>query len=249
MLRSPFQETELHELSRRNPHQDPIGQQIQCGLDSPKWMTIVGVVRDVRQDSPTESPGPALYMPLAQHPFMATQINIAIRTKVDPGSLIDSVQAGIRRIDPGIATRFTTMDAMVGDSVQMQRFRSAVVGSFAAIGLLLAVLGVYGTVAYSVAQRSFEIGIRMAFGAERSGILKLILRQALMLAAIGVSMGLAVSLIAGRWIASMLTGVTPADPVSLVAATAVVAMAAFVAALLPARRASRVEPIVALRGQ
>jgi putative ABC transport system permease protein len=246
---APFVAIISESLARQSfPNQDPIGRQIQCGLDSPKWMTIVGVVRDVRQDSPAESPGPALYMPLAQHPYMATQINIAIRTKVAPASLIDTVQSRVRRVDPGIATRFTTMDAMVGDSVEMQRFRSVLVGSFAGVGLLLAILGVYGTVSYSVAQRTFEIGVRMAFGAERESILKMVLRQVLVLASIGVVAGLGLSLIAGRFIASMLSGVRPADPMSLGAAIAVLVLAAMCAALVPARAASRVEPMRALRG-
>jgi predicted permease len=246
---APFVAIVSESLARQSfPGQNPIGRQILCGLDSPKPMTIVGVVRDVRQDSPAESPGPALYMPLAQHPYMATQIDIAIRARVAPASLIDAVQARIRRIDPGIATRFTTMDAMVGDSVQMQRFRSVLVGSFAAVGLLLAILGVYGTVSYSVAQRTFEIGVRMAFGAERASILKMVLRQVLALASVGIAAGLALSLIAGRFIASMLSGVTPADPLSLGAAIAVLLFAAFGAALIPARAASSVEPMQALRG-
>ncbi len=247
---APFVAIISESLARQSfPNQDPIGRQIQCGLDSPgKWMTIIGVVRDLRQDSPAESPGPTLYMPLQQHPYMATQINIAIRTKVAPASLIDTAQAKIHQADPGIATRFTTMDAMVGDSVEMHRFRGVLVGSFAGVGLLLAILGVYGTVSYSVAQRTFEIGVRMTFGAERESVLKMILRQVLMLATIGIAAGLALSLIAGRFIASMLAGVSPADPVSLGAAIAIFLLAAMCAALVPARAASRVEPMQALRG-
>jgi putative ABC transport system permease protein len=246
---SPFVAIVSEALAKQSfPEQDPIGRQIQCGLDSPKWMTIVGVVRDLRQDSPTQAPGPALYMPLAQHPFMATQINIAVRTRVAPASLIDTVRGKIHEVDPGIATRFTTMDAMVGDSVEMQRFRSVVVGSFAGAGLLLAVLGVYGTVAYSVAQRTFEIGVRMTFGAERKSIMGMVLRQVLVLVSAGVVLGLIASLIAGRWIASMLFGVSPADPWSLGAAIVFLVVAALCAALLPARKASRVQPMEALRG-
>lgn len=247
---APFVAIISESLAKQSfPNQDPIGRQIQCGLDSPKWMTIVGVVRDLRQDSPAELPGPALYMPLKQHPYMATQINIAIRTRVAPASLIDTVQARIHQADPAIATRFTTMDAMVGDSVEMQRFRSILIGSFAAVGLLLAVLGVYGTVSYSVAQRTFEIGVRMTFGAERGSILKMVLRQVLLLVAIGIATGLTLSLLVGRFIASMLSGVSPADPLSLAAAIALLLLAATGAALLPARAASRVEPMQALRGQ
>lgn len=246
---SPFVAVVSESLAKQSfPNQDPIGRTIQCGLDSPKWMTIIGIVGDVRQDSPAQSPGPALYMPLAQHPFMATQINVALRTKVQPASLIDSVDTRIHRIDPSIATRFTTMDAMIGDSVEMQRFREVLVGGFAAIGLLLAMLGVYGTVAYSVAQRTFEIGVRMTFGAQRNSILKLILGQTLRLVAIGVAMGFAASLLATRWIASTLSGVAPADPVSLASAVALLVLAASLAALLPARKAAQVEPMRALRG-
>ncbi len=247
---APFVAVISESLARQSfPNQDPIGRQIQCGLDAPgKWMTIIGVVKDLRQDSPAESAGAALYMPLAQHPYMATQINIAIRTKVAPVSLIDTVQGRIQRIDPGIATRFTTMDAMVGDSVEMQRFRSVLVGSFAGVGLLLAILGVYGTVSYSVAQRTFEIGVRMAFGAERESILRMVLNQVLVLASIGIAAGLGLSLIAGRFIASMLSGVSPADPLSLGAAVGVLVLAALGAAMIPARAASSVEPMRALRG-
>jgi putative ABC transport system permease protein len=182
---TPFVAMISESLARQSfPHQNPVGHRIECGLDAPgKLMTIIGVVADLRQDSPADSPGAALYMPLAQHPYMATQINIALETRMAPASLIDSVQAKIRQADPQIATRFTTMDAMIGDSVEMQRFRSMLVGSFAGLGLLLAVLGVYGTVAYSVAQRRFEIGIRMSFGAERNSILKLVLRKVVLLAA------------------------------------------------------------------
>jgi putative ABC transport system permease protein len=246
---SPFVAIVSESLARQSfPNQDPIGRTIQCGLDSPKWMTIVGVVGDIRQDSPAESPGPALYMPLAQHPFMATQINIALRTGVAPASLIESVNRRIHAVEPSIATRFTTMDAMIGDSVEMQRFRGALVGCFAGIGILLAMLGVYGTVAYSVAQRTFEIGVRMTFGAGRRSILKLVLGQVLRMVATGIGIGLLVSLLAGRWISSMLSGVTATDPISLAAAVGLLLLAASLAALLPARRASRVEPMRALRG-
>jgi ABC-type antimicrobial peptide transport system permease subunit len=139
------------------------------------------------------------------------------------------------------------MDAMVGDSMDMQRFRSILVSLFAAIGLLLAVLGVYGTVAYTVAQRTFEIGLRMTFGAARQSILKMILRQALVEVAVGIGIGLVLSLVASRWIASMLVGVSATDPVSLAAAAALLLVTATAAALLPARKAASVEPMLTLR--
>ncbi|HTU33187.1 MAG TPA: ABC transporter permease, partial [Candidatus Acidoferrum sp.] len=151
---------------------DPIGKQIQCGLDSDKWMTVVGVVGDVRQDSPAETPGPTLYMPMTQHPFYANQINIVLRTGVKPLTLMNAVQEKIVKMNPSIALRFTTMDALVNRSMAAERFRALLISCFAGVGLLLAMLGVYGTMAYSVAQRTFEIGVRMAFGAEHGVILR-----------------------------------------------------------------------------
>lgn len=154
---------------------DPVGKQIRCGLDSDKWMMVVGVVGDVRQDSPAEKPGATLYMPMTQHPFYANQINVVLRTQVKPLRLMSAVDEKIARVDPLIARRYTTMDAMVDKSISTERFRAALISSFAGVGLLLAMLGVYGTVAYSVAQRRFEFGVRMAFGAERGTLLRSVL--------------------------------------------------------------------------
>lgn len=228
---------------------NPIGKLIQCGLDSDKWMTVVGVVGDVRQDSPATQPGPTLYMPMAQHPFYATEIHIVLRTKVAPLTLMNAVQANITQVNSQIATKFTTMDVMVGESIATERFRTVLISSFAGVGLLLAMLGVYGTMAYSVAQRRFEIGIRMAFGAEKNGILRLVLLQATRLACWGIALGLVLSLAMTRFITSMLVGVHPADPLSLTAAAALLLLTAAFAALAPAWRAAQVDPIVALRAE
>ncbi len=228
---------------------DPIGKPIRCGLDSPKWMTVVGVVGDVRQDSPAAKPGPTLYMPMAQHPFYATEIHIVLRTKVAPLTLMNAVQAEIMRTNPQIATKYTTMDAMVGESIAAERFRSVLISSFAGVGLLLAMLGVYGTMAYSVAQRTFEIGVRMAFGAEKKLILRMILVHAAKLACWGIVLGLGLSLVLTRLITSMLVGVRAVDPVSLFIATVLLLLTAAIAALAPAWRAAQVEPMVALRAE
>lgn len=228
---------------------NPIGKQIQCGLDSDKWMTVIGEVGDVRQESPAEKPGPTLYMPMTQHPYYATEIHIVLRTRVKPLTLMNVVQATIARTNPQIALRFTTMDAMVDKSITAERFRAALISSFAGVGLLLALLGIYGTMAYSVAQRTFEIGVRMAFGAERSMILGMILRHAATLAGCGVALGLALGLVFARLIMSMLVGVKPADPASLTIATALVLLTAVAASLAPAWRAAQVDPMNALRAE
>ena len=228
---------------------DPLGKQIQCGLDSDKWMTVIGVVGDVRQESPAQKPGPTLYMPMAQHPYFANQIHIVLRTEVKPLTLLNTVQRQIAQVNPAIATRYTTMDAMLDQSIAVQRFRSALISSFAGVGLLLAMLGVYGTMAYSVAQRTFEIGIRMAFGAERGIILRSVLQHATKLACIGIAAGLVLSLILARLVTGMLVGVSPIDPLSLAAAALLLLLTALAAAFAPGWRATRVNPMVALRAE
>ena len=226
---------------------DPLGKQIQCGLDSDKWMTVVGVVGDVRQDSPAQKPGPTLYMPMAQHPYFANQIHIVLRTAVKPLTLLNTVQQNIAQVNPAVATRYTTMDAMVNQSIAGQRFRAALLSSFAGVGLLLAMLGVYGTMAYSVAQRTFEIGIRMAFGAKKGIILRAVLEHAAKLACIGVAAGLLLSLVLARLVTGMLVGVSPMDPMSLGIAGLLLLLTALAAAFAPGWKATHVDPMVALR--
>jgi putative ABC transport system permease protein len=230
-------------------NENPVGKQIQCGLDSEKWMTVVGVAGDVRQDSPAANPGPILYMPMAQHPFFASEIYIVLRTRVAPLTLMNAVQSEILRTNSQIATKFTTMDTMVGESIAAERFRSVLISSFAGVGLLLAMLGVYGTMAYSVAQRRFEIGVRMAFGAEKKTILRMILVHAAKLACWGIALGLVLSFVLTRLITSMLVGVRAVDPLSLLVATGLLLITAAVAALAPAWRAAQVDPMVALRAE
>ncbi|MDE3200975.1 MAG: ABC transporter permease [Acidobacteriota bacterium] len=228
---------------------DPIGRLIQCGLDSPKWMTVVGVVGDVRQDSPAEQPGPTLYMPMAQHPYYANQIHIVLRTKVKPLSLVNAVRAKVMRTNPAIAMKFTTMDAMLNDSITVERFRAILLVTFAGAGLLLAMLGIYGTIEYSVAQRGFEIGIRMAFGANKGTILAGILKHASLLACLGIAIGAGASLMLTRLVTAMLVGVRPIDPVSLVSAALLLVLTAILAASAPGWKAAHVNPVQALRAE
>lgn len=247
---SPFVAIISESLAQRSfGEANPIGKHIQCGLDSDKWMTIVGVVGDVRQDSPAQLPGPTLYMPMTQHPFYANQIHIVLRTRVRPLTLIETVQKTILSVNPLVALRFTTMDAMVNNSVATERFRAVLVSSFAAVGLLLAILGVYGTIAHSVAQRTFEIGIRMVFGAERGTILGTVLGHAAKLACWGIAAGLVLSIVLARLVISMLVEVRPMDPISLSAAAALLLIAALGAALVPSWKATHVDPMHTLRAE
>jgi predicted permease len=247
---SPFVAIISESLARQSfGNADPLGRQIQCGLDSDKWMTVIGVVGDVRQVSPTEKPGPDLYMPMTQHPAYANQIHVVLRTTVKPLTLMDSVQKKIAHVNPFVAMRFTTMDAMVSQSMETERFRAVLISSFAGVGLLLAMLGVYGTMAYTVAQRTFEIGIRMAFGAEKGIILRGVLQHAAKLAFWGIAAGLLLSLMVVRLVASMLVGVQLIDPISFTAAGCLLLFTALAAALAPGWRATHVNPVVALRIQ
>jgi ABC-type antimicrobial peptide transport system permease subunit len=143
--------------------------------------------------------------------------------------------------------RFTTMDAIVNESITSQRFRATLISLFAAAGLLLSMLGVYGTMAYTVAQRTFEIGIRMAFGANRAVILRAILRHAAILAGFGIATGIALSLLLARLVTAMLVGVHPMDPISLVGASLLLLLTAVAAASAPGWKATHINPLAALR--
>jgi len=226
---------------------DPVGKQIRCGLDTNKWMTIVGVVSDVRQRSPADSPGPALYMPMTQHLYYANQIHIVLRTRVRPLSVMPEAQRTIRNVNPLAALRFTTMDRMVSNSFAAHRFRAVLMVSFAMVALLLATMGVYGTIAYTVAQRTFEIGLRMAFGANQFVIMLDVVKSAAWLAVGGIAIGLALSLMLTRSLTAMLADVRPVDPASIGAAAVILMTTALLAGLVPGRRAMRVEPMTALR--
>jgi putative ABC transport system permease protein len=247
---NPFTAVISESLARQSfGNVDPLGKQIQCGLDSDNWMTVVGVVGDVRQDSPADAPGPALYMPMAQHPFYANQIHVVLRTSVKPLTLMNGVKEKIAQVNPFIALRFTTMDEMMNESMAVERFRAVLISSFAGVGLLLAMVGVYGTMAYSVVQQTFEIGIRIAFGAEKGVILCTVLQHAAKLACCGIAAGLVLSLIFARMVASMLVGVRPMDPVSLGLASSLLLLTALAAALAPGWRATHVDPMAALRAE
>jgi predicted permease len=231
------------------PNEDPIGQRLQCGLDaeSMRWMTIVGVVGNVRQDSPASPAAAAMYMPLAQHPYRANEAQVAIRTQLEPASLIAPVTEIVRAMNPEVATKFTTMDAMVADSVADPRFRTTLAIAFAALALVLAISGVYAVVSYLTVQRTGEFAIRAALGASPGTILRLVLRNAAVLAAIGVIAGLALAIAASRVLTTMLFGLTSTDPLTYSMVIAVVLPAVLLAAALPAWLAARVDPLVALR--
>jgi putative ABC transport system permease protein len=229
------------------PHEDPIGKRLMCGLDSDKWMTIVGVVGDVRQQSPASAPGPEMYMPLQQHPYHANEMQVVLRTAVEPASLIDAVRRTTQAQNPEIATKFTTMDAMVSDSIATPRFRTLLVGVFATLALVLAMAGVYGVMTFIAAQRTSEFGLRLALGASAFDVMRLIFVRALVLACTGLAIGLALSFALSRVMASFLFGLEAMDAITYAGISVLVALTTAAAAAIPAWKAMRVDPVVALR--
>ena len=233
------------------PNQDPLGHRIGCGFDmvSMKGMTIVGVVSDVRQDSPASQPGPALYVPLLQHPERADQVEIVVRTSGDPDSMAPLVQKTIQQMNPQVAMKFTTMTELINDSVSAQRFRSALAGSFAVLALLLAISGMYAVMSYVTTRRISEFGLRSALGALPSSIVGLVLGDALRMALFGVIGGLVLSVAAGRLLSTMLFGLKSTDPLTYLGVVAAIVPIIVLAAALPAWRSARVDPMIALRNE
>jgi putative ABC transport system permease protein len=246
---SPFVAIVSQDLARQSfPNEDPIGRRLQCGLDAPsKWMTIVGVVGDVRQQSPASMPAPELYMPLKQHPYFANELQVVVRATVPPESLIVPVRERVRATNPEIAMKFTSMDTMVSDSIAKPHFRVLLISAFAGLALLLAMAGVYGVMNFVVVQRTSEFGLRVALGATSGDVVRLVLERALRLAAVGLATGMALSLAASSLISSMLFELKPTDPMTYAIVLAAVTPVIFLAAVIPAWRATQIEALTALR--
>ena len=227
----------------------PIGRQIVCGLDetSMKPMTIVGVVGDVRHSSPGSVPEPTLYMPLEQHPFHANEVQVIVRTFGAPAALATAVRTAAHDLNPEMAVKFTTLDEMVSDSIAAPRFRTFLASTFAVLALLLAMAGIYGVMSYVVTQRTSELGLRMALGAVGRDVIGLVLGRASLLAAAGLAIGAVLSLAVSRLIGAMLFRLTATDPSTYGMVLLAVAGIVLLAAAGPAWRASRIDPMVALR--
>ena len=229
--------------------QDPIGHTIMCGLDSPKWMTVVGVVADTRQDSPASSPGPTLYMPLLQHPYQGNEVQVVMRTSVSPTSLIEPVRSKMKSLAPETATKFTTMERMVSNSVATPRLRMMLVGLFAGLALLLAMAGMYGVMTCVTIERIPEFGVRMALGASPRNVLALVLWRAVQMAVPGVVIGVALALSAARVMNSVLFGLKATDAITYAGVLVAVMPLVVLAAAIPAWRAAGADPVVALRNE
>jgi putative ABC transport system permease protein len=221
--------------------------------DHPKpgdWLTIVGIVSDVRQQSLTDKQGAAIYEPYRQvtQPGFLCHMSFVVQTRENATAMASGIRAVVQKIDRDLpAQSVTTMEAIVADSMTEPRSQTRLLGAFSIMALLLAVVGIYGVLASSVAERTHEIGIRMAVGAEQKDVVWMVLRRTLTLAGSGVLIGTLGALAVTRVLGKFLFEVTPTDPYTFVIVTGILLFLALAAAWIPAQRAARVYPLVALR--
>ena len=237
------------------PAQDPLGKRIRFGGDT--WRTVIGVVGDVKDASMQAPAGPHSYTPYLEEPNDMLEspnfdelrtFHLALRTPTDPAMTFSSVRAAVAAIDPQLAVDdLKTMDSVIEKSVAPQRFNLALVAIFAVMAIFLAAVGVYGVLSYSISQRTREIGVRIALGAQPGRVLGMTISEGMKLAILGTAIGMAFGLVFTRFMAAMLFGVTAHDPLTFVAVAALMVVVSFAACYIPARRAMRVDPIVALR--
>lgn len=229
------------------PNEDPVGKRLAAGEKGP-WRTIVGVVRDAREFSVDKDVPIGVYFPAEQFPIRS--MFMVVRTSSDPTPMIAAIRKEIQALDPEVPPfDVRTMAGRLSDSLARQRFATFLLGVFAAVALLLAAIGIYGVLAYSVNQRTHEIGIRLSLGAQPANILALVIGQSLLLVAIGIVIGLAGAFALTRVMSSLLYGITATDAPTFLIPPLVLSVVAFLASYLPARRAARTDPMVALRYQ
>jgi putative ABC transport system permease protein len=241
----------VDELTARRlwPNADPIGQRFRPVWMKP-WITVVGVVGTVKRDSLSSGGEVGVYMPTTHLAgfWFPTQMSLVVRTSVPPSALAPRIRSAVARIDRAVpVTAPRRVETLVADSAARTRFTVVLLATFAGVALALGAVGIYGVVAYAVARRTREIGVRIALGARASDVLRMVLREGGVLAGAGVALGLVGALAASRLLAGFLFGVTPNDPAVFVAVPALLGLVALGACVIPARRASRVDPVVALR--
>jgi putative ABC transport system permease protein len=237
------------ELARKQwPDRDPIGKRLRVNDPGTPWLTVVGVVGNVRTEWPAPEPGSEFYLPYAQYPWDLAPRNFIVRTAMYPTAVAAAIQRAVAALDQDQPVAdLRILEQVVGEAVGPQRFAMMLLGAFAALALVLASVGIYGVIAFSVSQRTHEIGIRMALGANRTHVLGMVVRQALGLALAGAGLGLAGALGLTRLLSSLLYSVSATDPLTLALVTlALLGVSAF-AGYIPARRAAKVDPMEALR--
>jgi ABC-type antimicrobial peptide transport system permease subunit len=230
------------------PNQNPIGQTIEFGnMDGDlRPLTIVGIVGEVRAHSLEWAPRPTIYVNYRQRP-RARQFSIVVQTTSDPAAIFPAARRIIAQVDPTVPPKFNTLDGILSESLNSRRFNLLLVGVFAATALFLALGGVFGVLAYSVTQRTPEIGVRIALGASTTDVLKMILQQGVLTAAAGMALGLLGCFLLTRFLRSLLFEVGPGDSLTLSGVALLLIVGTGIASYIPARRATKVDPMVALR--
>jgi predicted lysophospholipase L1 biosynthesis ABC-type transport system permease subunit len=245
------------------PGEDPIGKRLRIGTETMKtpWATVVGEVADVKEQSPDVPSKQQYYVPVAQESAMGGELTpagslsgnggfIVLRTTTPPEQMENVLRATVRAIDSQLPlTQVQTMEHAISETEAPRRFNTALISTFAGTAVLLAVLGIYSVIAFSVALRIQEIAIRMALGSQRTGIVGLVLASGLKLAVVGCVLGLVGAIAASRLMGSFLFGVSAMDPLVLTLASVLVLLLALAACLLPAQRAASVDPMQALRAE
>jgi putative ABC transport system permease protein len=234
------------------PGQDAIGQRFIMGTDDKPWLTIVGILRQVRHNAIVEAPRAEMYIAHAQLPAHIGSaprgMALVVKAREDAAALVPALRAAVRTLDPRLALgNVRTMDDLAATHVATARFTALMLAAFAVLAVALAVVGLYGAVSLVTDERAPEIGVRLALGAERSSILRLVLGEGVALTAIGAGLGVGLSALLARAIAGQLYGVAPHDPVTFVAVPLLFCVVALVASLIPARRASRLDPLTTIR--
>ena len=245
------------EMARRYwPGQDPLGRRFKIGGGDANrpWITVVGIVADVRHNGITDVVKEKFYVPHRQwHVSLGNSIRsmtLVIKTTQDPTALTSAVRHQVRALDPNMpVAEVRTMSEVVGAALSTPRFTGVLLGTFAALALLLSAIGIYGVLSFIVSRRTREIGIRVAIGARRAEVIRLILRSGLSLALVGVAIGVAIAAWAAQLMRGLLHGVRPGDPLTFLAVGILLAAVAALASLVPAWRASRVDPVVVLKGE
>jgi putative ABC transport system permease protein len=232
------------------PDGNAVGQWLAIGWGADttgEWRQIVGVAGDVRSSALSDAPEPTVYVPIMQAPY--SNLSILVRSNASPATLAAPLRAIVRDLDHEIPVySVQTMEERVANSVGRQKFYATLIAIFAGVALVLSAVGLYGVIAYAVSQRTHELGVRVALGATGDRITRMVVGEGLRLTAVGAVLGIAGSLLAGRLVATLLFGVTTVDPVTLAAVVAVLAIVTMLASWLPARRAARIDPLIAIRG-
>jgi len=257
-------------LARRYfPDEDPVGKFLQASLTRPprevspagidKPREIVGIVRDTRQGNPRREQAPAIHVPSTQHPTeyghpsgmrLHNNKGLVLRTSLEPMSLAADLRRIVAEVDPEVVVfDIQTMEAQLDQTVTAERFWMRTLGIFAALALVVAAVGIYGVVSYAVAQRTHEIGVRMALGAQRTDVLKMVIRQGMVMSVGGVIVGVLGAVAATRLLSSWLYGIEATDPATFATVAVVLIGIALLATYVPARGAARVDPVNAMRSE